>query len=173
VYLTGPGADDVRMTPDYLRRTGYRLPTEPEWEFAARANTTTSRFFGASDEWLADYAWYARFPPRTKDDPVDPRDPQRTARAGRLRPSDFGLFDVYGNVWEWTQDRVQRFQTGDVREDREDEVLQVFERDARTRRGGAFPYEAAMVRSAARGTVTSLPSNRRDNVGFRVARTIR
>ena len=172
VYPVGALGEGMKMPSNYLRRRGYRLPTEAEWEFAARAGTPTSRFFGSSEDVLSDYAWFARHPPRTKDDPVDPNDPQRTSRVARLRPNDFGLFDVYGNVWEWTQDRVERFQTAEVLEDREDTVLQIFERDARTRRGGAFPYGAAMARSAARGTVNSLPTNRRDNVGFRIARTI-
>ena len=116
---------------------------------------------------------FARHPPRTKDDPVDPTDPQRTSRVGSLKPNPLGLFDIYGNVWEWTQDRVERFQTAAVVEDREDPVLRVSDRDARTRRGGAFPYGAAFARSALRGPVTSFPTTRRDNVGFRIARTVR
>lgn len=173
VYPAGVLADGMSLPSNYLRRTGYRLPTEPEWEYAARAGTTTARFFGEDEERLGEFAWFARNPPRRKDGVVDPRDPQRTARVGSLKPNPFGLFDVYGNVWEWTQDRVERFQTAVVREDVEDSVLQVFDRDARTRRGGAFPYGAEMARSAARGTINSLPMQRRDNVGFRVARTIR
>jgi formylglycine-generating enzyme required for sulfatase activity len=173
VYPAGILSDGFQLPSDYLRRTGYRLPTEPEWEFAARAGTTTSRFFGDSEDQLGEYAWFSKNPPRARGQASDPNDPQRTARVGSLKPNGFGLFDVYGNVWEWTQDRVERFQTADVKDDLEDAVLQVFDRDARTRRGGAFSYEAAMARSAARGTVTSLPTNRRDNVGFRVARTIR
>jgi len=172
-YPAGVLRDGFEMPADYLRRRGYRLPTEPEWEYAARAGTSTSRFFGESDDRLGDYAVFARHPPRGKDDPVDPADPQHTARVGSLEPNPFGLFDVYGNVWEWTQDRVERFQVMDVVEDREDPVLRVFDRDARTRRGGAFPYGAAFARSASRGPVTSLPTNRRDNLGFRIARTVR
>lgn len=173
VYPSGALRDGFAMPANYLRRSGYRLPTEPEWEFAARAGTSTARFFGESEDTLGEYAWFARRPPRTKDDPVDPADPQRAGRVGALKPNPLGLYDVYGNVWEWTQDRVVRFQTAAVQEDREDSVLRVSDRDARTRRGGAFPYGAAFARSAARGTVNSLPTNRRDNVGFRVARTIR
>lgn len=172
-YPAGIVTDGFTMPRDYLRRTGYRLPTEPEWEFAARAGTTTSRFFGESVDQLGDYAWFSRNPPRARGQAADPNDPQRTSRVAMLKPNAFGLFDMYGNVWEWTQDRVQRFQTGDVQVDEEDTILQVLDRDARTRRGGAFSYEAAMARSASRGPVTSLPTNRRDNLGFRIARTVR
>jgi formylglycine-generating enzyme required for sulfatase activity len=83
------------------------------------------------------------------------------------------LFDVYGNVWEWTQDRLRDFEPGSVRTDGEDEVLFVRDSEARVRRGGAFSYEAAMERSADRGTVNAFPTTRRDTVGFRVARTYR
>ena len=163
----------MRMPSDYLSRTGYRLPTEAEWEYAARAGTTTSRFFGDSDSLLGDYAWYSRHPPKRKSDPVDPNDPQRTSPVGQLEPNPLGLFDIYGNVWEWTQSPVLPYPAGGVHVDTEDDVLVVSDSVARIRRGGGFPYESAMMRSAARGTVTSFPFLRRDNVGFRVARTIR
>lgn len=163
----------MQMPEDYLHRTGYRLPTEAEWEYAARAGTTTARFFGNADSTLGEYAWYSRKPPTRKSDPGDPNDPQRTSRVGRLKPNPYGLFDVYGNVWEWTQSRVLAYPTDGVHLDSEEGVLVVSDSTARVRRGGGFPYGAAMMRSAARGTVTGFPFLRRDNVGFRVARTIR
>lgn len=163
----------MRMADGYLHRIGYRLPTEAEWEYAARAGTTTARFFGDSDSLLGEYAWYSRNPPKRKSDPVDPNDPQRTSPVGKLKPNPLGLFDIYGNVWEWTQSRVLPYPAGGLHVDVEDDMLVVSDSAARVRRGGGFPYEAAMMRSAARGTVTAFPFLRRDNVGFRVARTIR
>jgi formylglycine-generating enzyme required for sulfatase activity len=163
----------MQLPKDYLHRIGYRLPTEAEWEYAARAGSLTARFYGNSDSLLKEYAWYSANPPKHKNDAPDPRDPRRTWPVGQLKPNDLGLFDVYGNVWEWTQDRVEQYHASEVRDDVEDKVLSVSDSEARARRGGGFPYEAAMMRSAARGTKTAFPMLRRDNVGFRVARTYR
>ena len=163
----------MRLPSDYLRRTGYRLPTEAEWELAARAGSTTARFFGADTAYLREYAWHASRPQLRRNDPVDPNDPQRTWPVGQLEPNDLGLFDVYGNVWEWTQNRIDLDLRSDAtREDIEDAQLVVDDTTARPRRGGSFPYGAAFMRSANRGTVGARPTTRRDNVGFRIARTV-
>jgi formylglycine-generating enzyme required for sulfatase activity len=161
----------MKLPGDYLHRTGYRLATEAEWEFAARAGSTAARYYGSSDALLEEYAWYSKNPPRRKEDPVDPADPQRTWPVGQLKPNDLGLFDIHGNVWEWTQDRM-RETFPPVMDDTEDTQLTVTDTQCRSRRGGAFPYGAAFQRAANRGTLGACPATRRDNVGFRVARTL-
>jgi formylglycine-generating enzyme required for sulfatase activity len=157
--------DDERgldLPSNYLRRSGYRLPTEAEWEFAARAGTTASRHFGDDDAIVPKYAWYDGNTKRERAYPV-----------ASLLPNQWGLFDMLGNVWEWTLDRRQPYLADRrVVEDIEDSTLQVSNEVARTRRGGSFAYEWFTVRSAHRGDVTYFPNQTRDNVGFRVARTM-
>lgn len=68
---------------------------------------------------------------------------------------------------------MRAFEPGSVRDDIEDDVRRITDALALVRRGGSFSYEAAMMRSAHRGPITAVPTNRRDTVGFRVARTHR
>jgi formylglycine-generating enzyme required for sulfatase activity len=81
-----------------LERTGYRLPTEGEWEYACRAGTTTARYFGHTPELLPQYAWCPANSPLGHKQPV-----------GLKKPNDFGLFDMYGNADEICHDRFENY----------------------------------------------------------------
>jgi formylglycine-generating enzyme required for sulfatase activity len=78
----------MKMAANYLQRTGYRLPTEAEWEFACRAGAVTSFYFGDSKELLPRYAWYQK------------NSQNKLWPVGSLKPNDLGLFDMAGNAWE-------------------------------------------------------------------------
>ncbi len=82
--------------PDYLDRSGYRLPTEAEWEFAYRAGASSRWSCGeVNEELIGRYAWWygnSSVQGLSQSHPV-----------GTLKPNDFGLFDMHGNVSEWCQ----------------------------------------------------------------------
>jgi formylglycine-generating enzyme required for sulfatase activity len=155
----GPG---MKMPVDYLHRTGYRLPTEAEWELSARAGTSATHFFGNGSALLDRYAWYLA------------NSDGHSWSVGMLKPNPFGLFDVYGNAWEWLQDRRINYpkDAANTTIDMEDTVLVITNDVARTRRGGSWSYDKETTRSAHRGATTYFPDQRRDSVGFRVARTV-
>jgi formylglycine-generating enzyme required for sulfatase activity len=156
----------MKMPNNYLQRIGYRLPTEAEWEYACRAGSKTQYFFGPDTTTLKVYGWYLRT--------LAPTGQERTWPGGQLKPNPLGLFDIYGNVWEWCQDRRVDYPSGSqLTLDKEDTVLVVSDTIARTRRGGSFVYDTKSVYSAHRGVTNYLPQQRRDNVGLRVARTYR
>jgi formylglycine-generating enzyme required for sulfatase activity len=71
----------------------YRLPTEAEWEYAARAGTKTKFFWGDDDSKIGDYAWWSE------------NSSGKYQKVGKKKPNPWGLFDIIGNVVEWTLDQ--------------------------------------------------------------------
>jgi formylglycine-generating enzyme required for sulfatase activity len=151
----------MKLASNYLKRTGYRLPTEAEMEYATRAGAFTSRYYGETDELLSKYAWYQK------------NSQERTWPVGSLKPNDLGLFDVQGNVFTWCQESFNEYPAGKgdaVTEDKEDVVV-VKSTDSRVLRGGSFNDRASSVRSALR--YGDVPTDRHSLAGFRLARTLR
>jgi formylglycine-generating enzyme required for sulfatase activity len=148
----GRYAPGMRIAADALRRTGYRLPTEAEFEYACRAGAVTSRPYGQAEELLRRYAWYLT------------TSPDLAQLGARLRPNDLGLFDVLGKVWEWSQGPP--VPTANVppnaAESIDGDTLRVL-------RGGSFLNPPANIRSAYRNWYA--PTYRDIYIGFRLART--
>ena len=149
---------DMVLPPDYLERTGYRLPTEGEWEYACRAGTVTTRFFGNSDLLVGKYGWHVG----NSDD--------RTWPVGLLRPNGLGLFDVYGNVWEWCADYFGKLPMNTIEAPFLD-VPKTSVSKGYILRGGSITNRASALRSALREFEVA-HYDRNHNVGFRVARTM-
>ncbi|UGU16773.1 formylglycine-generating enzyme family protein [Sinomicrobium kalidii] len=117
----------------------YRLPTEAEWEYACRAGSTSSYFFGNSPEKLADYAWYAN----NSDDKTHP--------IGQKKPNPWGLYDILGNVMEWTVDQyAPESYTKYAGKTVNNPVAEATELYPRVIRGGSYKSSAEDLRSAKR-----------------------
>jgi eukaryotic-like serine/threonine-protein kinase len=153
----GKYAAGMRAKDKFWQLTGYRLPTEAEWEYACRAGTVTSRYYGFTDGLLSQYAWYV------------PKGGNQTWPVGQLEPNDYGLFDMYGNVIEMCFDVMGLYShKGDVVEDRPS-TQPVEDSDNRALRGGAYSLPADRLRSADRDGVQ--PGQTDVAIGFRLART--
>lgn len=151
----------MTLPANLLERTGYRLPTEAEWEYVCRAGASTSRPYGSDEEMLGQYAWYLRNS-RNFAQPV-----------GRLKPNDFGCFDMLGNAWEWCNgpsESYVRFRLIPTTEDTLTAPLTLLDGMNQSARGGSFLYHEMFTRAAKR---YQLFLDRGDQtLGFRIARTI-
>lgn len=129
------------------------LPTEAQWEWAARAGTATTRYFGETDKDQAKYSWFnVTYTPNPKTETKN-RGRQPVAK---LLPNSWGLHDMLGNVWEWCADRREDPATGEVR----DPVM----------RGGS--WRSGAFHCAAVAHDPGAPTMKADNIGFRVVSTI-
>jgi formylglycine-generating enzyme required for sulfatase activity len=132
----------------------YRLPTEAEWEYAARAGTTTAYWWG--NEIGQGYADCDGCGSRWDNKVVAP--------VGSFEPNPWGLYDTAGNVWEWTCSEWQTRLDSSV-----DTCVDPREGTGpRAIRGGSWFSETVWLRSSARYWL--VPDDRLDNLGFRVLR---
>jgi formylglycine-generating enzyme required for sulfatase activity len=134
--------------------SGYRLPTEAEWEYACRGGTTTAWSFGDDERLLGDYAWFLG------------NSKGRVHPVGQKRPNPFGLHDMHGNVWEWCQDTYGGYDTGVTRDPQG-----AVDGSARVLRGGSAWYVPRDLRSALR--FRNEPTIRGRDIGFRCVRAPR
>lgn len=121
-------------------RTGvfFRLPTEAEWEYAARAGSPKSYAFGDNAAQLGDYAWF-------KTNSGD-----KTHQPGSKKPNAWGIFDMYGNVAEWTMDQYEPDYKKFAGKTTADPVVKPEKLYPNALRGGSFRDEATALRSASR-----------------------
>jgi formylglycine-generating enzyme required for sulfatase activity len=145
-----------------MRRAGsasgnspYRLPSESEWEYAARAGTSTRFWWGEDDGAAPAHAWY-------KDNSGG-----QTHPVGLKPANSFGLYDMAGNVWQWTEDcYAESYANAPT----DGSAAETGGTCLRVDRGGSWYYPAWLLRSATR---ERNPAGYRDTVmGFRVAKTL-
>ncbi|MFM8272169.1 MAG: formylglycine-generating enzyme family protein, partial [Gemmata sp.] len=154
----GVYAEGMSMKAGHLGLTGYRLPTEAEWEFACRAGSVTSRHYGRGEGLLPRYGWFVKTV-ESQSRPV-----------GGLRPNDLGLFDTLGNAFEWVEDPWLP-DVAITREDNGNEMItRIDERVSHIIRGGSFLSLPMSLRSAFRSYLR--PGDRVTAFGFRPARTV-
>jgi formylglycine-generating enzyme required for sulfatase activity len=162
------------------RQTGkaYRLLSEAEWEYAARAGSDTARYWGEGRDQACEYAnIFDRATARQLGGEQALADPENffacddghvfTARAGRFRPNAFGLYDMIGNVWEWTADCFHPTYDGAPVDG---SARLTGPCDYRTDRGAGWNFKPRIARAAFRGMPD--PKRQDTDLGFRLARDL-
>lgn len=132
-----------------LSKASYRLPTEAEWEYAARSGGKQETYSGGND--AEKVAWF------------EANSDQKTSPVGKKQPNGLGIYDMSGNVWEWTADFfAEDFYANSPRQNPTGPAAGKF----RVNRGGSWYVESTGVRTTVRGS--NEPDKRTSNLGFRL-----
>ena len=158
------------------QKTGvfYRLPTEAEWEYACRAGSASPYFFGGNENDLDQYAWFKG------------NSSNKYHKVGQKKPNAFGLYDMLGNVSEWTMDQYDSSYFAKITDGVQDPAHPPLSRYPKTLKGGSFLTDKSELRSANR-LQSEARWNRRDpqipksrwwltdamDVGFRIVRPLK
>ncbi len=167
-WCYGPN-DGIRpgmvLRHEWLGRLGYRMPTEPEWEYSARAGSQTVRHFGRSVEFADQYARFNTGIRETHKTLVLP---------AVLKPNDFGLFNSLGNCDEWTQSPFADWKDRNETEWMDEVVEEQHVGGEIVARGGSLVARDVYIRSSNRYTVNpnSLKMQNRNCLGLRMVRTL-
>ncbi len=164
-YLPNPQgqyAEGMSLDIKAVAEGGYRLPTQAEWEYACRAGTVTSRYFGSSPELLSHYEWY--------QENAGAKAGYRTRPCGTLLPNDLGLFDLLGNVMEWCHDRHPESAPEAGRMIVDEITTEKIMRENRAIRGASFGVTQMGLRSAQAAWLDA--PGFESGLGMRVARTV-
>jgi len=145
--------EDFGVACDYSKN-GYRLPTEAEWEYAARGGKNKDKYIYSGSNNIGDVAWY--------DDNTDLKGPKNV---GTKKPNSLGIYDMSGNVWEWCNDFYSPFY---YKNSPKDNPVNEYPTGAKSIRGGSWHYRADLATVTSRDGPKTGHTNY--NYGFRLVR---
>ena len=144
---------DGRITIDPSKVVGYRLPTEAEWEYAAKGGNKSEGYKYSGSDNVSDVAWYSS------------NSGSKTQEVGKKAPNELGLYDMSGNVWEWCSDWY-----GSYSSSAQTNPYNSTAGSRRVVRGGSLDYNASNTRVAVR--YGDSPTFTFYFLGFRICRTV-
>jgi formylglycine-generating enzyme required for sulfatase activity len=144
---------------------GYRLPTEAEWEYAARGGNKSKGFKYSGSDSLNEVAWYGAL-----DNTGNRTLADGPSEVGKKLPNELGIFDLSGNIWEWCWDWYGEYPSSSGRGGGHSREVGAYSGKYRILRGGSWYFSAELCRSAFRNNI-SKPEYRLHNYGIRLVRS--